>query len=84
MLREFIFGNNQTGLVSTTPTTTAVIGGEVKSLAGILSGANEIYYGNGATQSTYLFPSATRAAWETFIQGVHAEPTVATTTPTAN
>ncbi|PFH51848.1 hypothetical protein AMATHDRAFT_58385 [Amanita thiersii Skay4041] len=63
--REFVFGSNTTGLVSNK----GVIGGEDAKLAsGVLSGNDAVYVGSGATQSTYVFPSATRAAWDSFIQ----------------
>ncbi|KAH9946531.1 alpha/beta-hydrolase [Amylocystis lapponica] len=63
-LREFVFGNNQTGLV----TDSGVIGGEDPALAqDILLGQEGIYVGSGTTQSTYTYPSATIAAWESFI-----------------
>ncbi|KAH9479549.1 Carboxypeptidase Y-like protein [Psilocybe cubensis] len=74
-LREFILGNNPTGLVKSQGGSVTVVGGEVQSLAGVLQGGDNIYYGNGATQSTYVFPAATRAAWKTFIQGNQATPT---------
>ncbi|SJL09904.1 uncharacterized protein ARMOST_13285 [Armillaria ostoyae] len=65
LARDFIFGNNETGLVDGD----RVVGGEDSTLAiDILPGGDEIYYGAGATQSTYVFPSATRSAWEAFIQ----------------
>ncbi|KAF4610524.1 hypothetical protein D9613_006929 [Agrocybe pediades] len=81
MLREFILGSNPTGLVKpgAKPGSVTVVGGEVKSLAGVIQGGDNIYYGNGATQSTYVFPSATRASWRQFISSVHA--TQATPTP---
>lgn len=65
LARDFIFGKNETGLVDGD----RVVGGEDSTLAiDILPGGDEIYYGAGATQSTYVFPSATRSAWEAFIQ----------------
>ncbi|KAH9832569.1 alpha beta-hydrolase [Rhodofomes roseus] len=67
-LREFILGSNDTGLVATEDGKTGVIGGEVSSLAaGVLPGQSGIFVGSGATQSTYTFPSATIAAWESYI-----------------
>ncbi|PSR71876.1 hypothetical protein PHLCEN_2v12220 [Hermanssonia centrifuga] len=68
LLREFILGNNQTGLVADVKGHTTVIGGEDPQLANIiLSGQSGIYYGSGTTQYTYTYPSATIAAWETFV-----------------
>ena len=63
-LREFVLGDNQTGLV----TSRGVVGGAVPSLAvGVLPGQSGIFIGSGATQSTYTFPAATIAAWESYI-----------------
>ncbi|KAK0467098.1 Alpha/Beta hydrolase protein [Desarmillaria tabescens] len=65
LARDFILGNNETGLVDGD----RVVGGEDSALAvDVLPGGDEIYYGAGTTQSTYIFPSATRSAWEAFIQ----------------
>jgi len=67
-LREFILGNNDTGLVVTDDGKTEVVGGAVSALAvGVLPGQSGIFIGSGATQSTYTFPSATIAAWESYI-----------------
>ncbi|KAG6908972.1 hypothetical protein DXG01_002580 [Tephrocybe rancida] len=75
-MREFVFGKNQTGLVIKAPTgKAAVIGGTDATLAqDVLPGGDEIYYGPGAKISTYVFPSATRAAWKAFIQTETAVP----------
>ena len=51
-----------------------VLGGEVASLAGVIPGPDPIYYGNGATQSTYVFPKATRTAWSAFLAKETAAP----------
>ncbi|KAF9525355.1 Alpha/Beta hydrolase protein [Crepidotus variabilis] len=62
--RDFVLGKNNLGTVtSPRPGITAVVGGEDPKLAGVIRGGDPIYYGNGATQSTYIFPAATRAAW---------------------
>lgn len=75
MLREFILGHNQTGLVANSSGKISVVGGENATLAQpILSGQAGIYVGSGTTQSTYTYPSATIAAWDSFI---------ATSAPTA-
>jgi hypothetical protein len=67
LLREFILGSNQTGLVTNTSGTVSVVGGESLTLAaGVLPGG-EIFYGSGTTQSSYTAPSATVAAWNSFI-----------------
>ncbi|KAF9006055.1 Alpha/Beta hydrolase protein [Cyathus striatus] len=74
-LREFVLGHNTTGLVVTAGSGVQVIGGEDETLANpILPGRDEIYYGSAATQSTYVFPSATRTAWKTFIEQETARP----------
>ncbi|KII85865.1 hypothetical protein PLICRDRAFT_44287 [Plicaturopsis crispa FD-325 SS-3] len=68
LAREFLFGNNQTGLVTNSSGGVSVVGGENSSLAGdFLPGQAGIFVGSGTTQSTYFFPSATVAAWEQFI-----------------
>lgn len=75
-IREFVFGSNQTGLVTNTSSgSVTVIGGEVSSLANeIMTGQAAIYYGSATTESTYYFPTATVEAWNTYIA-------TATTTP---
>jgi hypothetical protein len=79
-LREFILGNNATGLVTNSSGNTVVVGGENSTLAGnVLPGPAEIYYGSGTTQFTYTFPSATVAAWNGFIR----TETAPSTTPTS-
>ena len=78
--REFIFGNNQTGLVTSSPNGTVyVVGGEEFALAATaLPGQLGIYVGSATTQSTYTYPSATIAAWSSFYTTV----TAAAATPT--
>ncbi|KAI0718832.1 alpha/beta-hydrolase [Fomitopsis betulina] len=67
-LREFVLGDNQTGLVTTSSGRATVVGGAVSSLAvGVLPGQSGIFIGSGTTQSTYTFPSATIAAWDSYI-----------------
>lgn len=67
-LREFVLGSNQTGLVTVVNGTTVVIGGENATLAApALPGQLGIYVGTGTIQSTYTFPSATIAAWNSFL-----------------
>jgi carboxypeptidase D len=80
MFREFVLGNNKTGLVLD-PKSPA-IGGEDPSLAlgpyNILPGRKEILYGSGTATSWYIAPSATIAAWEAFFAsdiGANATPT---------
>lgn len=74
MMREFVLGTNRTGLV-TSPNATAV-GGEDPKFSGILTGS-EIYTGSSKTEGTFKYPSATVAAWASFMGGN------ASVTPTA-
>ncbi|OBZ74243.1 Serine carboxypeptidase-like 21 [Grifola frondosa] len=74
-IREFVFGNNETGLVTNSSGTISVEGGENSTLAeDVLPGQLGIYIGSGTTQSTYTFPSATIAAWQSFIATPTAPP----------
>ncbi|CAL1714161.1 unnamed protein product [Somion occarium] len=68
-LREYILGNNQTGLVERSGNQVKVIGGEDSNfyVNNIIHGQDEIYVGSAVTQSTFTYPSATIAAWEEFI-----------------
>jgi carboxypeptidase D len=69
LAREFIFGSNQTGLV--TSTSSVAIGGENANLTGashdIVVAAPQIVVGTGATTATVIAPSATIAAWDGFL-----------------
>ncbi|KAG7094004.1 hypothetical protein E1B28_007634 [Marasmius oreades] len=65
--REFIFGQNQTGLVR--PDGTVVGGQDPKLSNDILPGSPEVYFGKSVTQGTYVFPTATRNAWNAFMTG---------------
>ena len=68
MLRDFVLGSNQTGLVTNTSGVVSVVGGEQSALANeVMTGQAEIFYGSGVTQSTYVYPSATVAAWNSFM-----------------
>ncbi len=71
--RGFIFGLylNATGLLLTTGNhsidNNSVVGGENLTLADpILPAPPEIYVGSGTTQSTFVYPSETIAAWNSF------------------
>ncbi|KAL4065995.1 Alpha/Beta hydrolase protein [Scleroderma citrinum] len=68
-IRDFVFGNNQTGLVINTDSGgVTVVGGEVSSLGGeVLTGQAGIYYGSATTASTYFFPTATVEAWDAYV-----------------
>ncbi|KAI0695227.1 alpha/beta-hydrolase [Cytidiella melzeri] len=72
MFREFILGNNQTGLLTNSSTT--AIGGEDPSLLigpnNILPGESAILYGSGTATSLFMAPSATIAAWNSFFASV--------------
>jgi carboxypeptidase D len=69
LAREFIFGDNRTGLLTNTSSgTVTVVGGEDPSLGNeILRGQAGIYYGQATTASTYFFPSATVKAWDSYM-----------------
>ncbi|OSD04770.1 alpha/beta-hydrolase [Trametes coccinea BRFM310] len=68
LLREFILGNNQTGLVSQVGGQVDVLGGEDAALAvDAIPGTSGIYVGSVTTQSTVEYPAATVAAWESYI-----------------
>lgn len=67
-LREFVLGNNETGLVTNLSGAVSVVGGESPALVGdYLRAGPEIYYGAGTTQSTNIAPTTTIAAWNSFI-----------------
>lgn len=72
-MREFILGNNQTGLVTNSSGTPNVVGGENATLAGTVHpGQLGIFVGSGSTESTYTAPTATIAAWNSFFATVTA------------
>ena len=87
LVREFILGNNQTGLVTNSSGTLIIHGGENSTLADtVLPGQDEIYVGSGTTQSTFVYPSATIAAWNSFFATVRGNVTaggIVTATPPA-
>jgi len=85
-LREFVFGSNTTGLVTNSSSgEVTVVGGENATLAeDIMAGSEEIFYGSGSTMSTLVFPSATIAAWESFIQTATANANAPSGSPAAN
>ncbi|KAK7037692.1 hypothetical protein VNI00_010918, partial [Paramarasmius palmivorus] len=64
-LRDFILGNNTTGLVDGSN----VVGGEDPTLMGAYLPADTaaIFYGSGSTVSSTVAPSETVAAWRSFI-----------------
>ncbi|CAL1716100.1 unnamed protein product [Somion occarium] len=64
-LREFVLGNNQTGLVLND---TTVVGGDNSSLANdVLPGGTLLYYGSATTAGKFTVAAATLASWESFI-----------------
>jgi carboxypeptidase D len=69
LAREFIFGFNQTGLV--TNTSTSALGGETVNYTvsshDVIAAAPDIFVGSGSTTSTVIAPSATIAAWDSFL-----------------
>ncbi|OSD04774.1 alpha/beta-hydrolase [Trametes coccinea BRFM310] len=68
LAREFILGNNQTGLVTNSSGTVSVVGGESSALAvDAIPGQLGIYEGSFSTTATYTYPSATIAAWNSYI-----------------
>lgn len=71
--------------MTTTPAgEVSVIGEEDPVLAeDVMPGQDEIYYGAGSTQSTYVFPTATREAWSSFIRTATATAVVNLASPTA-
>ncbi|KAJ3852457.1 alpha beta-hydrolase [Lentinula lateritia] len=74
-LQQFVFGTNTTGLV----TGSTVTGGEDPELAeDVMPGSDPIFYGSLSTESSTIWPEATRAAWTSFIQ---TETASVTTTP---
>ncbi|KAF9258269.1 alpha/beta-hydrolase [Marasmius fiardii PR-910] len=70
-LREFILGDNSTGLVEDNGNGgITVVGGEDPSLTGAILSADTaaIFYGKGRTASSSFAPTATIAGWRSFIQ----------------
>ncbi|KLO10865.1 alpha/beta-hydrolase [Schizopora paradoxa] len=83
--REFVLGNNQTGLVNADG---SVVGGEQPSLlqGDVLPGQLAIsYQPDPATPvtSTFVYPAATVSAWETFFSSVVSASSAAQATITA-
>jgi len=66
-VRDFILGNNQTGLVTTSNGQNSVIGGvHTEYLKGILT-VSEVYTGSYATDGTYTWPQASFEAWGSYM-----------------
>ncbi|KAA1472707.1 alpha/beta-hydrolase [Dentipellis sp. KUC8613] len=67
--RDFIVNANETGSITTdSKSNTVVLGGEDPSIADDVPRiATEIFLGASSTQSTFAAPSATVAAWQSFL-----------------
>lgn len=80
-LREFVLGSNTTGSV----VGSGVVGGEdAKLMEDVLPGSSVIFYGSGSTASSTAAPTATIAAWNSFIATATASSSATTTTTTSN
>ena len=66
-LREFVLGDNKTGLV-TDANTPAVGGEDPKYAVNTLAEGPEVYQGSYTTTSTYYFPTETVARWDRYVQ----------------
>lgn len=70
-LREFVLGNNQTGLVVSSGGTASVVGGENPTLQQtVIPGQLAINYGATTTQGSTVWPSATIAAFESHVEQI--------------
>ena len=69
-LRDFVLGSKDTGLVKTDASgAVSVAGGENSTLAeDTLRGGAEIFIGSLSTAGATAYPSATIAAWDSFIK----------------
>ncbi|KAI0629361.1 alpha/beta-hydrolase [Trametes polyzona] len=68
LLRDFILGANQTGLVTLVGGAAEVVGGELAALAvDAIRATDAIFVGSVTTQSTVTYPRATIDAWDSFI-----------------
>ncbi len=80
MFREFILGNNQTGLLDNSRN--VAVGGEDPSILigpnNILPGETSILFGSGTRTSFYAAPSATIASWNSFFATVAAADSTST------
>ena len=81
MFREFILGNNQTGLLD--GSRNVAVGGENASLLlgpnNVLPGETSILFGSGSSTAFYAAPSAQVASWNTYFAGVIAAEGATTT-----
>jgi carboxypeptidase D len=77
-MRDFVFGSNQTGLVTSDNN---VVGGQDPALAGdVFPAPDGIVVGtSGSATGTYTAPTASIAAWKSFIGEVVATAAAAAT-----
>lgn len=82
-LREFVLGNNQTGLV--TDASTPAVGGEVSSLGnGYLPGNSVVFGGSISTTTTFTYPAPTISAWNAFVSSMVSVENAAATASSAS
>ena len=81
-LREFVLGDNTTGLV----TSSGVIGGENSTMlhGDVLLGQDVIFYGSGTTVSSMIAPTASMSAWLQFLQTATVAPSASATSGTTS
>lgn len=81
-LREFILGDNQTGLVLDAHAN-SVVGGEGHPLRGdVLPGTSVVFGGNISTTTTITYPAATVSHWDAFISSINSD--IAAASPTSS
>ncbi|KAL5537214.1 hypothetical protein ACEPAF_1037 [Sanghuangporus sanghuang] len=86
LFREFILGNNSTGLVTNSSAGESVVGGEDPLLlvGDILPGESAILFGSGTATSVFVAPSATIASWEAFFASVQSADAAAASATSAS
>lgn len=68
-MREFVLGSNKTGSLEQYDNTTVVVGGENPTLQqNAIPGQLGIVYGSPMNNSTFVWPSATRVAFESHVK----------------
>jgi carboxypeptidase D len=68
LFREYVLGSNQTGSLPVNGDTSNVIGGENPTLKqDAIPGQAAITYGSGTTEGSTVWPSATVAAFESYV-----------------
>lgn len=70
MIREFVVGDNLTGLVTESDGEVFVIGGEDPALynRGIIRAPDAMPYRINGTMQTYTYPKETIEAWEKYVE----------------